>query len=459
MISSIKIIGLFGERDIDINIDNQVKIIVGENGTGKSHILNIVYYLMSNKLSELTKIDFQCILINSFDGTEFVLDKEELEKFYFSDKLNRGSLGILKRYLSKSDFEELVYTIQNGKNIRRLRSVRNLMMHSHPRYRAAIRDIEIEIERDSVENFLHINTSERITHLKDFLEKSYIYFKANSIIYLPTYRRIEKGLQHLIKNNELIEEFDVEDSSSLINFGMKDTSEIIGSLLEEISSSFLQAYAELSGDMLRDLLKANDGEFEIITDLDIDIVNLVLQRVGNKITDDDKLRILEIVRTNNPCTENYPILSMIKNLVELYEGSTRKLENRIEKFVTVCNRYLVNKSFYYNKNQVSLVIMNHFSNKQILIDSLSSGEKQIVSIFAKIYLKEVNDFIMFFDEPELSLSIEWQRMLLNDILNTGNCKFLFVTTHSPFIFEEENLLADTYDIEELTEYYQEINYE
>lgn len=458
MIKEIKVLGLFGERTISLNIEGHVKIIVGENGTGKSHLLNVIYYLMSNKLSELIKIDFKSIEIQTIDENFYHLEKDELENYYYSDRLNKGPLGALKRYLNKSEFEELVYCIQNGNNIKELSFIRSLMFNSHPRYRAAIRDIEREMERDNAENLFNISNYDKINELKQFLDKAYSFYRANSIIYLPTYRRIEKGLRHLIKNNDLVDEFNVEDSNGLINFGMKDTSDIIGSMLEEISSSFLQAYAELSGDMLRDLLKAIDSKVENIKDLDLDIVNLVLQRVGNKISEEDKKRIINIVANNDGSIQNYPILSMINNLVDLYEGSTKRLEDRIEKFVEVCNRYLVDKSFIYNKNQVSLIIRNQFTKKPILIDNLSSGEKQIVSLFAKIYLKETNDFIMFFDEPELSLSIEWQKMLLNDILKTNNCKFLFVTTHSPFIFEEESLLMETHDIRQLTEYYEvEIN--
>ena len=46
-------------------------------------------------------------------------------------------------------------------------------------------------------------------------------------------------------------------------------------------------------------------------------------------------------------------------------------------------------------------------------------------------------FIVLFDEPELSLSIFWQKLLLPDIVASQKCKFLLSVTHSPFIFENE----------------------
>ena len=71
------------------------------------------------------------------------------------------------------------------------------------------------------------------------------------------------------------------------------------------------------------------------------------------------------------------------------------------------------------------------------LSQLSSGEKQIVSIFSQIYLDLDKQFVVLLDEPELSLSIYWQENLLPDILASGKCMFLMAVTHSPFIFGQK----------------------
>ena len=68
---------------------------------------------------------------------------------------------------------------------------------------------------------------------------------------------------------------------------------------------------------------------------------------------------------------------------------------------------------------------------------LSSGEKQIVSLFSKLYLESAKKCILLIDEPELSISMKWQKMLLPDIMRSGNCRLLLTVTHSPFIFDNE----------------------
>ena len=68
----------------------------------------------------------------------------------------------------------------------------------------------------------------------------------------------------------------------------------------------------------------------------------------------------------------------------------------------------------------------------------------MVSIFSKILLED-KETIVLFDEPELSLSIEWQKEFLVDISNSNSLFFLVAVTHSPFIFE--NLFDNVTDFE------------
>lgn len=67
-------------------------------------------------------------------------------------------------------------------------------------------------------------------------------------------------------------------------------------------------------------------------------------------------------------------------------------------------------------------------------DELSSGEKQLLLILLKTFLKEENPFIMIMDEPEISLHVEWQELLIDAILQLNkNCQII-LSTHSPSIF-------------------------
>ncbi|HEB4995643.1 TPA: ATP-binding protein [Aeromonas hydrophila subsp. hydrophila] len=111
---------------------------------------------------------------------------------------------------------------------------------------------------------------------------------------------------------------------------------------------------------------------------------------------------------------------------------------------------MTDKEVVYDESNVTIEIIRKKNGRAVDIESLSSGEKQIISLFALLYLQRKEELAIFFDEPELSLSMEWQKTLLPDIVSSGKCKFLFSTTHSPFIFENE-LESHTVDLSEYIE--------
>ena len=90
----------------------------------------------------------------------------------------------------------------------------------------------------------------------------------------------------------------------------------------------------------------------------------------------------------------------------------------------------------YDETMLTVDVLDSDGLK-IDFDDLSSGEKQIVSIFSKVYLDVTSQCIFIIDEPEISLSIKWQKEFLKDIYDSGRVALLIATTHSPFIFKNE----------------------
>jgi predicted ATP-binding protein involved in virulence len=126
----------------------------------------------------------------------------------------------------------------------------------------------------------------------------------------------------------------------------------------------------------------------------------------------------------------------------------------LKPFIKVCNRYLVDKQLVYYDNSSELEMVLTKNNRPITLEKLSFGEKQIISIFSKLYLTVSSKNIVIFDEPELSISMEWQKMLLPDVLNSPQCQGVIAATHSPFIFNND-LNVNTVD---LNEYIEDIYY-
>ena len=64
---------------------------------------------------------------------------------------------------------------------------------------------------------------------------------------------------------------------------------------------------------------------------------------------------------------------------------------------------------------------------------LSSGEKQMLAILLTVLVEDQQPYVLFMDEPEVSLHIEWQKRLIDLILELNPNVQIILTTHSPAV--------------------------
>ena len=81
--------------------------------------------------------------------------------------------------------------------------------------------------------------------------------------------------------------------------------------------------------------------------------------------------------------------------------------------------------------------------ERLLPYKLSSGEKQMLVILLTVLVRDDDHCVLFMDEPEASLHIEWQQKLIGMIRNLNPNVQLILTTHSPAVIMEGWLDAVT----------------
>jgi ABC-type glutathione transport system ATPase component len=64
---------------------------------------------------------------------------------------------------------------------------------------------------------------------------------------------------------------------------------------------------------------------------------------------------------------------------------------------------------------------------------LSSGEKQLLIILLTVLVEDDQPYVLFMDEPEVSLHIEWQKRLIDLVLELNPNVQVIMTTHSPAV--------------------------
>lgn len=436
-IEEFKIHALFGYKDVEIKFGKPILILIGENGFGKTTILNALNYTLQGCYKELLEIKFTAIEIK-IEGSTYGFSYPQLleyNEYKHSDTEKHSLVYFLRNQLNPSEFETLCTLVSQG-NQQLTTIIANPVLRQFPEA-LLFQEVKNYLDR---ENRFGVFRS---------LKKHIDSFNYN-ILFKPTYRRVEAdlnaafGRERRMGGRTIVEVDDEQPqnyAATIIRFGMHDVQRMIKDVTNSIKNSSLQGYAKVSSDMIRHFLDENPNENSL--DLDINSLRIILGRTGEYLTEEEKEKILDQIEDKN-CKLNQYLQYFLGQLYNVYQEQER-LDTAIKRFRDVCNGYLKEKQFVYDESRVDLKIYRKTDDKTfrlkdenvVDLNNLSSGEKQIVSLFAQIYLDIDKKFVMLLDEPELSLSIYWQEKLLSDIYNSGRCEFLLAVTHSPFIFRNE----------------------
>lgn len=432
-LKSFRIFALFDRYDVDLVFDKEVNIFIGENGLGKTTILNCLYFVLEKKFAQLEKIPFEAfeITFRNNDGP-FLISKADI--LTYNQERNGGRV-----YFDEDYFDYLVSEL--GVLPEDIDDLSPEMFEHLVRRYARIQGVPFQMARKRMYHLLdlkHNQTGHKKIkgdkHKVQQLSKAISDNVPERIIYLPTYRRIENDFSSLnIPNDE------INNAEMLIRFGMSDVQKSIDTILGKIRALAMQGFNEMTGFLLKQY-SVGDGIETKDKKIDLPIARIVLDRLGDEIEDSTKDDIILLIKNNKIYEYDHRhLLNLLNKLIANYDQQKR-YDDRILAFVQTCNKYLNDKFFLYNPSNLTLEIIldNQIAHNQtVKLTQLSSGEKQIISLFSKLYLESEEKSIVIIDEPELSLSIRWQEMLLPDIMRSKNCSFLLTVTHSPFIFENE----------------------
>ena len=87
------------------------------------------------------------------------------------------------------------------------------------------------------------------------------------------------------------------------------------------------------------------------------------------------------------------------------------------------------KTIVRDKNEIYFTSLDEIISPY----KLSSGEKQMLIILLTVLIQNKKPYVLFMDEPEVSLHIQWQQRLISLIRNLNpNCQII-LTTHSPAV--------------------------
>ncbi len=120
-----------------------------------------------------------------------------------------------------------------------------------------------------------------------------------------------------------------------------------------------------------------------------------------------------------------------KYQVRIYKTNSEVNRATHIRFLAIIDELFLETHKRVNANKEELEFL--LGDKEINTYELSSGEKQLLVILLTVLIQDNKLSILFMDEPEISLHIEWQRKLIKYIRELNPNVQLIIATHSPDI--------------------------
>ena len=443
-ISRFEIKKLHGVNNLDLKLKDNTLILVGENGAGKTTVLNIFYYLLSGQWSSMAKYQFESVTI-TIDSNSYTLKYSDIKKKFE---------GIDHRVLSRlpPQARRRVLDLLEQTEGRLINSELEMICDL---YGIPIHYLLKELELDLFDEPVNKSKKKEAEPLRQALNGIQKSLKAQ-LLYLPTYRRIEQELNLIFKGlddrelsnrrNLLTSRRQGEAFVELIEFGMKDVENAINETRGELDKFARENLNNLTFSYLGDIVEEQyeSVELDIIKKAENKTIDNILNRIPESIlSSKNKQHLKEIisqVRTNKAQELHAKVICHYFTKLMAFHEELGVKEAKIVNFCKACNDYMVDKEFHYDTSNFTFTIRSKDDRKadqDIRLHHLSSGEKQIVSLFSHLYLSGGKHYFVLIDEPELSLSVPWQRKFLLDIRKADFCSGLVAVTHSPFIYDNE----------------------
>lgn len=439
-IKSFKINKLHETLNFELKFENNTLILLGENGSCKTTIIKMLYYTLSLQWGKLSQYNFESIEIE-IEKAIFRVNKEDilLSSIAIDDRaLRRLPSPIRHSIISMLERKE-------GIDIQILEEI--CRRYEFP-IDFILQELSIEENHDLFSQSHGSRTKQLLRNTMKGMEKM---MDNIHILYLPTYRRIEQELKVVLegrideddfRNRRIRQLHENNNYTELIEFGMRDVDEAIDRVLTDLKDSSRSNLNDLTlgylGDIVDEKYKSVDAKE--IASIDEDTIHKIMNRVDDTILSEERkeklLHTLQEIKDRGIKNEHDKVVCHY--FIKLYEShkELNHKETSIRNFVEVCNRYLENKTLCYDSPNFDFYITSNYGDRSIKLFQLSSGEKQIVSLFSYLYLSNRNkNCLVLIDEPELSLSVKWQKTFLEDVKKGEFCKGLVAVTHSPFIFD------------------------
>nr|WP_256414390.1 AAA family ATPase [Frigoribacterium sp. CFBP 8754] len=425
---------------------DRLVLLHGDNGSGKTTVLRLLWHTLSSAeksghRSYLSRTPFEALTISLRGDQSICVRKAE------------GLVGTFTITLVRPDVEDVVVSFEANEDLsiqgpRGLASSRALL-----RARRNLQAHELENGSFNID-WMEYEEEQRQDHLNSRSEREFLDFLVQEIrnpLYLADDRSLYSDDEDIQRTRTIVSRHSELDRatpdvlSKLVfqelrvtlrrvneylrsstlggqNAGSAGSNSIYESLLRQLADqdetpTGPDGTADESPSKLLEVIAKRSHDFELyglVPRFDANLFAALL----SKITDPSRSQIANQVLV--------PYLSGLQARYDALEDA----KNVLSTLIPTINAFFSSKQITFTPREGIEIVSD--DGDLLPVDSLSSGERQLLMLLCTTLLARDQTQLFIIDEPELSLGVEWQRKIIDALLKlTDGTEVQFlVATHS-----------------------------
>jgi energy-coupling factor transporter ATP-binding protein EcfA2 len=395
---------------------SRLLILYGDNGSGKTTILQLLFWILSTKdksgyKSNMARTKFKKFIIGFENGIEIGATRSRSE-----------IIGGFKYYVKLRNQKAMVVDLKADND-------NSISLKDGTKENEAFKAILSKIKELNISVF-YLSDDRRVldstTSSEHDRPKPTNYILENEVISSNFFEEIA------VAESPSRSQMTIEPTISRLIDWIR-TKTISGSKTGEKNSQVI--YTDLIKNLYKSEksgqpLKTIDGILTETRNIEKNITQFVSLGLIDAF---DSKTILETIKSAKSVELRKYLVTMITPYLDSINAKLKaleKLKDTLIFFIGSVNQYFTNKILSFNLS--SGFILTQIGGETISFNSLSSGEKQLLLLFIHTITATDQATIFIIDEPEISLNIKWQRKLINTLTRFSNDKNIqyILATHS-----------------------------
>lgn len=358
----------WGSKDLTLDFRSNFVILTGHNGSGKSTILELLHDSFS--LAHNGEVE----TIHESWASEILFDDETIVRSYYID------CDIdLHNYLKK----KLSNVAKNSLKSDVFKSFDNI-------------NKTINVELKKTKNDLVVKTeSSPSSNLASFL----------SMKYHPTKKEIPVPKTILFRDSKVLYNKISDEIKEVTELDIFNAADSINKTLYLLISSFI-------------LQESKNKKLKFKNK------NVLKERFISELKSD------EIFLKKLNATDEQLILKIEDIVEKVFLGEPKQSPWGAELFLVI-NEFLKKTNRSVTRDEKGFIAFKRKNDVIVKWYNFSRGEKTLLVLLLSVFLNREEDVIFILDEPDLSLHIEWQEILLPNLARLAPNRQFVVSTHSP----------------------------